>query len=252
MPWLEKHGVTHPVVIMPNKELEKVIGVKGFPSSAVFLGREMQWTGHPSSSASALSSAQKKGSKDSVYPKKFSKVIKSYNKGDYVKAMLDLRKSFDKLEGDDAVWGQQFEQYLLDSSAKAFKAADKAIEGGFWMQGIALAEPYLKKGSPYPMVEETVAKFEALKEDKLYSKEISGGSSYIKAKGLEDAKEYVDAVKTYKSIMKKCAGTQIAVHAQAAGQKLIDDRRPGHKPTCPACQRAKGAACNKHHEEMKL
>ena len=249
---MEKHGVTHPVVIMPNKELEKVIGVTGFPSSAVFLGREMQWTGHPSSSGSALSSAQKKGSKASVYPKEFSKVIKSYNKGDQVKAMLDLRKSMEKLEGDDLVWAKQFEQYLLDSSGKAFRAADKAIEDGYWMQGLTLAEPFLKKGSPYPMVEETIAKFEALKESKLYSKEMSGGSLYIKAKDLEGAKEYVDAVKTYKSIMKKCAGTQIAVHAQTAGQKLITDRRPGHKPSCPACQRAKGAACNKHHEKMKL
>lgn len=249
---MEKHGVTHPVVIMPNKELEKVIGVSGFPSSAVFLGREMQWTGHPSSSKSALAAAQKKGSKDSVYPKKFSKVIKSYNKGDYIKSLLDLRKSMEKLEGDDLTWGQQFEQFLLDKSAKAFKAADKAIEDGFWMQGLTTAEPFLKKGSPFPNVEETNAKFEALKENKAYAKEMSGGKLYIKAKGYEDAKEYVDAVKTYKSIMKKCAGTEIARHAETAGQKLITDRRPGHKPSCPACRRAKGAACNKHHEEMKL
>ncbi|MDP7061828.1 MAG: hypothetical protein QF489_02700 [Planctomycetota bacterium] len=252
VPWMEKHGVTHPVVIMPNKELEKVIGVRGFPSSAVFLGREMQWTGHPSSSASALAAARKKGSKDSIYPKKFSKVIKSYNKKEFVKAMLDLRKSLEKVEGDDLTWGKQFEQFLLDSSAKAFKAADQAIQDGFWLQGIEIAEPYLGKGSPYPMVEETVAKFESLKEDKLYSKEMSGGKLYAKAKGYEDAKEYVDAVKTYKSILKRCAGTQIATHAQTAGQKLIDDRRPGHKPNCPSCRRARGAACSKHHEEMEL
>ena len=249
---MEKHGVTHPVVILPNGALEKVIGVTGFPTSAVFLGKEKLWKGHPSSSNGPLSEARKKGRKDSVYPKKFSKVIKSVNKKDYVKALNDLRKTLEKLEGEDAAWGKRLEKSLIDGSQRAFASSATAVTEGFWQKGLAIAEPYLGKGSGYPMVEETLAKFEELKTNKLYAKEMSGGSLYMKAKGMERTYEYVDAVKTYKSIMKKCAGTQIAVHAQEAGQKLITDRRPGHKPSCPACQRAKGAACNKHHEEMKL
>jgi len=251
-PWMLKNKVTHPVVILPNKELEGVIGVKGFPTSAVFHGNKLKWTGHPSSSSGPLGDVQKDAKKTCVYPKKLSKVIKLINKGDMVKAMVDLHKLMEKLEGEDAAWAGRLEVSLNGQCSGAFADSAKAIEDGFWYEGILKAQPYLGKGSPYPGVEETVAKLELLKEEDLYAKEISGGKSFKEAQATELIMEYTDAVKKYKSVMKKCRDTQIAGHARAAAEKLIQDRRPGYKPSCPSCSRNKGAACSKHHEEIKL
>lgn len=251
-PWLEAHSVTHPVVILPGGQLENVIGVKGFPTSAVFLGKEMQWTGHPASSSSALAKVQKGAKKTSVYPKALSKVFKSLKKGDLVKAMLDLQTLQEKLEGEDAAWAGRLEISLMGQCAKAFTSCSEFIEQGFWYKGMELAQPYLGKGSPYSSVAETRALLESLQEKDLYSKELAGGELYLKAQNFERSKEYSDAVKTYISITKKCADSQIAGHALSAAQQLIDERRPGYKDSCEICRKNKGAACSKHLEQIKL
>ena len=252
IPWLEANGVTHPVVILPDGALEAAIGVKAFPTSAVFVGNEKQWTGSPSSSNAALSKARKGAKKSSVYPKKLSKVIKSIQKGDMVKAMLDLQKTLEKLEGEDAAWAGRLEISLMNQCSRAFAASAKSIEDGFWLEGLLKAQPYLGKGSTYPSVAETRERFSMLKGKGNYSKEISGGELYLKGQALERGKEYTDAVKAYKSILKKFADTQIAGHARTAAEKLIEGKRPGFKASCEACKRMKGAACNKHHEVIKL
>lgn len=75
---------------------------------------------------------------------------------------------------------------------------------------------------------------------------------YSKAADLAEAYEYVDAVKTYKSILKKCKDTKIAEHARTAAKALIDAGKPGYKPSCENCRKKKGSACPKHAEKMKL
>jgi len=75
-PWNAKHGVTHPVVCLPDGKLEGVIGVAGFPTAAVFLGTDMRWKGSAGGSGSALSAAKKEGRKGSIYPKKLTKIVK--------------------------------------------------------------------------------------------------------------------------------------------------------------------------------
>lgn len=251
-PWLEAHSVTHPVVILPGGELENVIGVSGFPTSAVFLGKEMQWTGHPAASSSALADAQKGAKKTSVYPQALSKVFKSIKKGSMVKAMLDLQSLQEKLEGEDAAWAGRLEISLMGQCAKAFTSCSQAIEQGFWYKGMELAKPYLGKDSPYSGVAETMALLEGLQSKEFYSKELAGGELFLKAQNFERDKEYSDAVKTYISITKKCADAQIAEHARSAAQQLIDERRPGYKDSCETCHKNKGAACSKHLEKIKL
>ena len=251
-PWIEANGVTHPVVILSDGQLERVIGVEYFPTGAVFYGKELQWKGSAGGTGAMLGEIQKKARKDSVYPKKLGKVVKSMNKGDQVKALVDLHKIMAKLDGRDAAWAGRLENFLLDSSAKAFQASAGAIEAGFWHQGVQLAQPYLGKKSPYPRVAETTMQLEDLKSKSLYSKEMSGGALYLKAQDLEQSREYSEAVKVYKSILKKSKDTQIAGHARLAAQKLIDEGRPGYKASCDPCRRNKGAACSKHREKVKL
>jgi hypothetical protein len=251
-PWIAKHGVTHPVVILPDGALEAVIGVTGFPTSAVFLGMEMQWKGHPSGSGSALSSAQKDGKKGSLYPKKLSKIIKAMNEGDSAKALGMLRAGMAKFKDRDADWAKRLDAFLIETSEKDFLAANKAIELGYWHEGVELASKYLGKDSLFPGAVEAQAILDKLEDEKLYKKEIAGGKLYLEAKALADDGEYLEAVKGYKAILKKCGDTNIANHARAAAQGLIDGRKPGYKAQCPKCRANKGAACEKHLEKVKL
>jgi len=250
--WIAANNVIHPVVILPDGKLEKVIGVSGFPTSAVFLGKELQWTGHPSSSSGALSGARKEGRTDSVYPKKLGKVIKAWNGGDKTKALQELYKVMPKLEGSDLDWAGRLDGFMKNESAKAFQLSSEAIQDGFWFRGMQLAQPYLGKGSEYPRVVETRAHLAMMQEKPSYSKEIKGGELFRDAQIMERNQEYLEAVKTYKKIMKKSAETAIAGHAEMAAMKLIDAYKPGYKSTCPNCDRKTHAACAKHRENVKL
>lgn len=79
-----------------------------------------------------------------------------------------------------------------------------------------------------------------------------GGKLYLEAKEHAEAQEYSDAVKVYKSIIKKCGEAEISKHARTAGQALIDGGMPGYKPSCERCRGKKNGACSKHAEKMKL
>lgn len=251
-PWIAKHGVTHPVVCLPNGDLEEVIGVSGFPTSAVFLGMEMTWTGRPSASGSPLSAAKKKGRKDSLYPKKLAKIVKSMNARESAKALKMLRAAKPKLKGRDADWAERLDTFMLSTSELDFAAATAAIEEGYWFKGTELMTPYLAKDSLFPGAETAQEQLTELSERPLYSKEILGGKLFLEAKKLAEAQEYSDAVKAYKSILKKCGEAEISKHARSAGQALIDAGQPGYKPSCERCRKRKQGACEKHAEEMKL
>ncbi len=251
-PWIAKNNVTHPVVCLPDGKLEQVIGVKAFPTAAVFLGMELQWTGSAGGAGSALSTAQKAGRKDSLYPKALSKVIKSMNDGDAVKALKLLRAGMPKYKEGDADWAKRLDTFLLEKSVTDVAAGTAAIESGFWHNGVELMMPYLGKDSLFPVAEEAQATLDKLETEELFAKEIQGGKLYLEAKKLEEEQEYTDAVKVYSTIIKKCDDAKIAGHARTAGQALIDARRPGYKSSCEKCQKGKGTACEKHHEDVKL
>lgn len=251
-PWIAEVGATHPIVIMPEGQLEKVIGVEYFPTGAVFLDRKLTWKGSAGGTSGPLEAARKDARTDSVIPKKLSKVVKSLNKGDQVKALTDLRKLKPKLEGRDLSWAGNLEEYLLSSCAKSFEKSMEMIEAGFWYEGLAMVEPYLKKGSEYPRLEETRAHLASLEAKPLYKKEIVGGKLYAEGRDLEVQQSYLEAFNAYKSVLKKAPGTQIADHAREAAMRLMEDRRPGYKASCETCRRNKGSACAKHLEKVKL
>ncbi len=251
-PWIEKNGVTHPVVCLPDGKLEDVIGVQGFPTAAVFLGEDMTWTGSAGSDGSALGKAKKAGRKDSIYPKKLSKVVKAMNERQPAKALKTLRATKSKLKERDADWAERLDKFLLETSEKDFAAATKAIEAGYWYDAVELASPYLGKDSLFPGAEAAQMQLTKLEAEPLYDKEITGGKLFLEAQALGEAEEYTDAVKAYKSVYKKCAGTKIAEHARAAAKALVDAGKPGYKPTCDNCRKKKGSACPKHKENVKL
>jgi hypothetical protein len=250
--YMKEMNVTHPVVILPDGALEKVIGVSGFPTSGVFFDNELQWSGHPSSSHGAVEKAMKGATKGGPYPKKLSKAFKLMDQGRAIDAMAELEKVTPKLDEKDAAWAGRYKAYLMDQGAKAFAKATESIDQGFYFRATQLVDPYLGKVSPYDGAAEMEQRLLMLQEEKNYKKEISGGKLYAEAKELEGAKEYLEAVKTYRSAMKKGKGAKIEAHAYDAARALIEARKPGFKSSCERCDYKSQAACSKHYEEVKL
>lgn len=250
--WMAEMKPTHPVVILPDGALEKVIGVRGFPTAGVFAGGELRWTGHPSSASGAVDEAMKSATKGGPYPKKLAKAFKHMDGGDAVAAWAEVEKVKPKLDEKDAAWAGRYQTYLKDQGVKAFVAAEASIEAGFWYRAEQEAGSFLGKESPYDRAAEMQARFEGLKESKTYRKEISGGKLYAEGRELEGRKEYLEACKAYRSAMKKGKGGLIEQHAYDAARALLDDRKPGYKSTCPKCDHKNTAACSKHFEDLKL
>lgn len=250
--YMKEMNVTHPVVILPDGALEKVIGVSGFPTSGVFFNNELQWSGHPASAHGAVEDAMSGATKGGPYPKKLSKAFKLMDQGRAVDAMAELEKVTPKLDEKDSAWAERYKNYLMDQGAKAFAAATESIDQGFYYRATQLVEPYFGKESPYDGVAEMEQRMLMLEGEGNYKKEISGGKLYAEAKELESAKEYLDAVKTYRSAMKKGKGAKIELHAYDAARALIEGRKPGYKSTCEKCDYKSQAACAKHFEEVKL
>jgi len=250
--YMKEMKVTHPVVILPDGALEKLIGVSGFPTSAVFSDGELQWKGHPSSSHGAIATAMGSASKGGPYPKKLAKAFKKMDDGDAVAAVAEVQKQMPKLDEKDAAWAGRYVAYLKQQSAMAFEASAGSIEDGYWFRAEQEAAPFLGKESPFARVAEMEAQLAMLKEQGTYKKEISGGKLFAEAKALEGSKEYLDAAKTYRSAMKKGKGTLIGSHAYDAAKALLDGRKPGYKASCPRCDHKNEAACSKHFEEIKL
>lgn len=194
----------------------------------------------------------KDGRKDSIYPKKLSKVFKLWDQKLPVNALAELKKIQPKLEEADAAWSQRMEKFMLDTCAKDFAAAAKAIDDGYWFRGVELASPYLAKGTTYPEAEAVSVQLAALTEGKTYKFEMAGGKEFAKAEQLVKAGDYIGAVKAYKSAVKKGGSGHISAHALKAGQELIDNRNPGFKSTCPKCKGKTKSACSKHYKEMKM
>jgi len=252
IPWMQKNEVTHPVVILKDGKLEDAIGVSSFPTSAVYLNFEQQWKGHPAGMGGALGKAQKAGRKGSLYPKKLAKVTKLIDKHEPLKAYQALLKLQPKLTGEDADWAERFQTHLLSMCERDFKAAKTAVETGFWLKAVSLAQPYLGKDTPFPGAPETGKLIFEILERPSYAKEAKGGEMFVEAKQLEGEYAYEDAVTAYKSILKKCPDTEIAKHAKSRAESLIEAGRPGYKSSCQQCVRNRLKACDKHYKQMKV
>jgi len=251
--FVKEFGVTHPVVILRSGELEKLIGVNGFPTSAVFSGGELSWTGHPAESASAVSKALKDAKKGSVYPKSLSKTRQLIKSNQQAAAYAELSKAQAKLTGDDAAWAARVKTWLEGESAAALTAGKADAESGFLYRGIERVKGYGGADSTLPNAEEIRAWLAGIESGTPeLKKELSGGKSYEEALELEKQLEYVEAFKTYKTLMGKAKGTKIAANAEKAARAILDGRKAGFNPDCETCNYKDHQACSRHLEELKL
>jgi hypothetical protein len=251
--FVAKYKVEHPLVILSSSELEELIGVSGFPTSAVFSKGELAWTGHPSSAGSAIDDALGDADKGSVYPKKLKKVREQMLDGDHADALKDLKKLMEKgLEGRDAEWAQRIEEYMLATCDRDFASAKEELQAGLVYRAVRRIEGYATKDSAFPQAVEIASWLAEREADPNFKKEMAGGELFEEALVLEKAGEYVDAFKTYKKAAKKGAGARIEQVAVDAAGTLVTDRKTGYKDGCPNCDGGTKSACAKHFEDLEI
>ena len=251
--FVAKYEVEHPLVILSSSELEDLIGVSGFPTSAVFSGGELAWTGHPSSAGGAIDDALGKADKGSVYPKKLKKVRDAMLDGEQAEALEDLQKMLEKgLDGRDAEWAERLRDYLLETCDKDFAKAKEQLQAGFVYRAYTRVQGYVGKDSPFPQAAEIAPWLAALEEEPLFKKEMAAGELFEDAVALEQAGEYVAAFKTYAKAAKKAEGGRLEQVAKDAAGTLVTDRKTGFKAGCPNCDSGAKSACAKHFEELEL
>ena len=247
------YGVTHPLVVLSSSELEDLIGVSGFPTSAVFEGGELAWTGHPSSAGSAVEDAIKKADKGSVYPKKLKKVRELMLDGAFSKALAELKKLQEKgLDGRDAEWAERLAEYMVSTCDKDFAGAKTALEAGLVYRAVTAVRGYAGADSAFPQAAEIGAWLAEREADPLYDKEMAGGELYAEGQQLEKAMDDLEAFKVYKKAAKKGSGGRIEQVAIDAAGTLVTDRKTGYKPSCPNCEHSIHSACYKHFEDLKI
>lgn len=248
-----EYGVTHPMVILKSGALESMIGVSGFPTSAVFENGELVWTGHPAESAGAISSALKTAKKGSIYPKALSKVRSLMKDGKQDAAYSEILKNEAKFDEETTAWAGRVKTYLEEQATAALSSAQAMATEGFVYRAITAVSGYAGADSPLPQapaIQEWMAKIET--ETANFKKEMSGGELFEKAVALEKALEFEDAFDAYRSVTKKAKDTKIAGNADKAMRVIYEGNKAGYNAHCEHCDGKTHRACNKHVEKLKL
>jgi hypothetical protein len=251
--FVAEFGVTHPLVILKTSELEDLIGVSGFPTSAVFANGELAWTGHPMEASGAVSKALKTATKGSVYPKELSKVRSLMKANRQGEAYAEILSNEGKYDAGAAAWAARVKAYLEERADAAFDAAKESAASGFLWRATQEIGGYAAPASPMPRapeMREWLAKLEA--ETPEWKKELAGGEALHKAAELEKTLDFLGAFNGYKAVMKKCQGLRIGANAEQAARAIVDGRKAGYNPNCEHCDSKTKMACLKHAEKIKL
>jgi len=252
--WVKKNKPSYPVAILKSGKFERAIGVEFFPYGAVIApDGKIAYNGSVGMISGPLGDAMSNAEKGSIFPKSIDKATKLMRDGKLDKSygeILDLLEKGKVSEADmPAVEG--FKLYLEDQAATAFADAKKFQEDGLVFMATQRLEAFAEADPPFPATADCQALMVSLEALPDYKKEVKGGEAYLEAKQEAEAGEFTEAVKGYKAVYKKYAGTRIADRARADAQEIVDQRKTGYKSYCTDCRKGQ-RACEKHYEEVKL
>lgn len=252
--WVKKNKPSYPVAILKSGKFERAIGVEYFPYGAVIApDGKIAFNGSVGMISGPLGDALSKAEKGSIFPKSIGKATKLMRDGKLDKSYGEILSLIEagKVSEADMPAVEGFKLYLEDQAATALADAKKFQEDGLVYMATQRLEPFAEAKPPFPATADCLALLTTLEEMPDFKKEVKGGEAYLEAKQEADAGEFTEAVKGYKSVCKKYAGTRIADRARADAQEIIDQRKTGYKAHCMDCRKSQ-RACEKHYEEIEL
>jgi hypothetical protein len=252
--WVKKHKPEYPIAILKSGKFENAIGVDGFPYGAVIAPDGTQsFGGRVQMMAGPLSEALANAEEGSLFPKSIAKATKLMRENELDKSYGEILKLLagGKVSEADMPAVEGFKAYLEDQATLALSDAKKFQEDGLLYMATQRLEAFAEAEPPFPATADCLALQTSLEAVPDFKKEVKGGKAYMEAKQEQDAGEYTDAVKGFKTVYKKYDGTRIADRARADAQEIVDQRKTGYKAHCMDCRKAR-RACEKHYEEVKL
>jgi hypothetical protein len=251
--WIKRRNPTYPIVVTKDRSFEKALGVRFFPTGAV-LDPEgvILYAGSVGGMGKPLEAAAKLSDKKPFFPKSLKKVRKYLGAFDLEGAYKELDRIAGKRKVDEetAAWVSQFRAYIDGRVQSQFDSAKQQAERGLIHSAVSLAEP-LAEAERLPLSTEVAAWLVELESRVDYKAALKAGPHWDKAQGLEDEREFVDAIKAYRVVLKRYGGTPIGELALNRVAAIIEAGMPGFRESCSAC-RAVDRACEKHHEKVKI
>ena len=109
----------------------------------------------------------------------------------------------------------------------------------------------LAEADALPISEQVENWLAELKARPDYKHAMKAAKPWDKAQALQDDRDFVDAIKAYRVVLKRFDGTLIGELALQRVVGIIEAGMPGYRESCQACRSA-NRACEKHFEKVKI
>ncbi|MBL8843785.1 MAG: redoxin family protein [Planctomycetes bacterium] len=246
--YVKKHAITFPIARIDEKAgFEEAIGVQGFPTAAL-IGPDgkLIWTGHPAEADSYVEKAAKSSKMTPLLPAACAAAEKLLNEGKSGLAWVELEKlaAGGTLQGDDAKAVTDLIAYFERDAGGLWKSAEAALAAKDYLKAAAACERLVAYAGKEPG-DNGKAKLAELRADPALVKEIDGGKQNAAAAELEKELEFKEAMKLYKQVVAKYAGSEAAKAAQKRLDVIKDDDLLKMDKNCELC-RAGNRPCSRH------
>jgi hypothetical protein len=246
--YVKDHKVSFPIARIDGAAgFEDSINTKGYPHAAVFAPTgEKIWDGHPAESDGPIGKAAKTSKLTPLLPAACAGAEKLMNDGKNGAACLELKKVLEggTVQGEDEGIAKDLVAFFERSSKATWDDAEAAIAKKDWLTAFEDCTR-LQAYAGLESGDKGVAKLAELRADVALMKEVDGAREGKKGAKLEDDYDFKEAIKVYKSLVSKFAGTEAAKQAQERLDVIKRDNLIKLDPNCEECVKAK-KPCEKH------
>ena len=217
---LEKHienkGIAYPIAKTKGEDIDRMYGVKGFPSGALLdpQGRVV-WTGHPGSVPH--STIEELLAQTAFVPpiegedyKKINKLIATQDLG---KAMAAIAKELERSPEDVALAKSQAD--IEGLAARKLAYAKQATEARDFARAVDVYEEAQSLFKGMEVADQAKELQKAIEKDPAAKDELAAWSKMVKGDEAQVAGDFEKAAKVYRGIVKKFPETRCAERAQA-------------------------------------
>jgi hypothetical protein len=248
--YIRDNKIEFPIARLDEKSgFEDAIGVTSFPHSALIApDGKLTWSGHPSGAGGVVEKAAKASRPTPLLPASCAAVEKLMNEDRRGAACLELRKAVDggTLQGDDVAYVQGLIAWLEKNATSTWEQAQAALGKKDYAEAAELCERLQSYAGLQPG-DQGKAKLAELRADAAIAKEIDGGRENRKAARLEEELEFKEAMKIYKGVVSKYAGTEAGKHAQQRLDFIKNEGLLNMDPDCDLCRKG-NRPCSRHQK----
>ena len=213
---IENKGIAYPIAKTKGEDIDRMYGVKGFPSGALVdpQGR-IVWTGHPASVPHStieelLSQTAFVAPLEGDDYKKINKLIAEQDLG---KAMAAIEKELERSPEDATLAkGKAAIEGLVSRKLSYAKQATEALD---YARAVEVYEEVQRIFKGLEAADQAKELQKAIEKDPAAKDELGAWSKMTKADEAQVAGDFEKAAKLYRAIIKKYPETRCAERAQA-------------------------------------